>query len=479
MSTKSSPRAAILILSFLFALALREAQRLSFLPQALAQEAEGLAASVGQSIAYPLKPTANGRYLVDQNDVPFMIVGDSPQALIGNLSISDAAWYMKNRARYGINTLWINLLCNQGTACNADGTTFDGIAPFKVAGDLSTPNPAYFQRVDDMIALAAANDMLVLLDPSETRGWLSVLRANGIAKARNYGAFLGNRYRRFANIIWMHGNDFQTWRDMADDALVHAVASGIRSAGPSHLHTIELNYLSSASLDDSTWALSIGLDAVYTYYPTYALLLTEYNRRHHLPTFTVEANYEFEHNSGTDGGSPANLRRQEYWTMLSGATGGLYGSAFSWTFSAGWRDHLDTPGVLQLSYMRKLFIKRKWFDLIPDQAHTTVTAGYGEFNPGGTIPQNTYVTAARTGDGSLVMAYIPSARTLTIDMTRLAGTAAARWYDPANGTYRNVIGSPLVNSGSRQFATPGKNASGDDDWVLLLEVSPAPDEQPR
>ena len=165
--------------------------------------------------------------------------------------------------------------------------------------------------------------------------------------------------------------------------------------------------------------------------------------------------------------------------MLSGATGGLYGSAFSWTFSAGWRDHLDTPGVLQLSYIRKLFIKRKWFDLIPDQAHTTVTVGYGEFNPGGTIPQNTYVTAARTGDGSLVMAYIPSARTLTIDMTRLAGTATARWYDPTNGTYRNVIGSPLVNSGSRQFATPGKNASGDDDWVLLLEVSPAPDEQPR
>src|SRR5262249_47858827 len=163
---------------------------------------------------------------------------------------------------------------------------------------------------------AAANDMLVLLNPAETRGWLSVLRANGIAKARNYGEFLGNRYRRFANIIWMHGNDFQTWRDTSDDALVHAVASGIRSVDPTHLHTIELNYLSSASLDDAAWACSIGLNAVYTYYPTYALLLTEYSRRPHLPTFLVEASYEFEHNSDANGGSSANLRRQEYWAML-------------------------------------------------------------------------------------------------------------------------------------------------------------------
>src|SRR5262245_49056012 len=35
--------------------------------------------------AYPLKASANNRYLVDQNDVPFLMVGDSPQALIGKL----------------------------------------------------------------------------------------------------------------------------------------------------------------------------------------------------------------------------------------------------------------------------------------------------------------------------------------------------------------------------------------------------------
>ena len=71
--------------------------------------------------AYPLKVSVNNRYLVDQNDVPFLMVGDSPQALIGNLSEAEAAFFINNRRRYGINTLWINLLCNDGTACNTDG----------------------------------------------------------------------------------------------------------------------------------------------------------------------------------------------------------------------------------------------------------------------------------------------------------------------------------------------------------------------
>jgi len=429
---------------------------------------DGRAAGPG-TVAYPLKASGNGRYLVDQNNAPFPIVGDSPQSLIGNLSVVQAAWYMDNRARYGINTLWINLLCNDGTACNSDGTTVDGIAPFNTPGDLATPNPVYFQRVDTIVELAAARNMLVLLNPIETIGWLSVLRSNGMAKARDYGMFLGNRYRRFSNIAWMHGNDFQTWHSMTDNALVYAVASGIRSTDPGKLQTIELNYLSSASLDDSSRRLSIDLNAAYTYYPTYALILHEYNRRHFLPTFLVEANYEFEHLSHTDGGAPLNLRRQEYWTMLSGAAGQLYGSAFTWRLPPGWRENLDTPGILELSYMKKLFIARKWYELIPDQEHTTLVAGYGQFSARGSISTDSYAAAARTADGNLAIAYIPFARTVSVDMGRLATAVIGRWYDPTNGTYRFISGSPLPNSGVRDFTPPGRNSSGDDDWVLVLD----------
>src|SRR6516165_3910244 len=124
------------------------------------------------SPSYPLKVSTNGRYLVDQNNMPFMIVGDSPQSLIGRLSTSDAALYMANRWRYGINTLWVHLLCNDKIACHKDGTTFDGTSPFMMPGDITKPNAAYFGRVEEMLKIAAAHGITIMLDVVETSGWL-------------------------------------------------------------------------------------------------------------------------------------------------------------------------------------------------------------------------------------------------------------------------------------------------------------------
>ena len=42
------------------------------------------------SPAYPLKLSANRRYLVDQNNTPFLITGDNPHALMGMGSTADA-----------------------------------------------------------------------------------------------------------------------------------------------------------------------------------------------------------------------------------------------------------------------------------------------------------------------------------------------------------------------------------------------------
>jgi hypothetical protein len=92
--------------------------------------------------AYPLKVSANRRYLIDQKNVPFLITGDAPQALTVNVSESDADIYFANRASHGFNALWVNLLCKPGTGGRKDGSTFDGILPFTKPDDLSTPNEA-------------------------------------------------------------------------------------------------------------------------------------------------------------------------------------------------------------------------------------------------------------------------------------------------------------------------------------------------
>src|SRR5437667_496959 len=59
---------------------------------------------------YPLKISANGRYLVDQNGKPFRIQGDSAQSLIANLTYAEADKYLSDRQKKVFNTVNVNLL---------------------------------------------------------------------------------------------------------------------------------------------------------------------------------------------------------------------------------------------------------------------------------------------------------------------------------------------------------------------------------
>ena len=61
---------------------------------------------------------------------------------------------------------------------------------------------------------------------------------------------------------------------------------------------------------------------------------------------------------------------------------------------------LDTPGAAQFGYFINLFAPRRWYDLVPDQTHTLVIAGYGTFTDEGTNLGSDYLTAAITPDGA-------------------------------------------------------------------------------
>jgi hypothetical protein len=418
--------------------------------------------------AFPVKVSENHRYLIDQNGRPFLIAGDSPQTILGRMTIEDAEFYFTNRQRYGVNALWVHVMCRENETCHADGTTPDGIVPF-FGHDLSMPNPAYFERLDTMLKLAAEHGVTFFLTPAETSGWLDALRTGGAEKAFAYGEYLGHRYENFPNIVWMHGNDFQTWQDPKDDELVLAVARGIASKDHNHIHTTELNYTDSISSDDSRWDAMTQLNGVYTYYPSYAGVLREYNQKDIKPIFLEETNYEFEHG---EAGSPLNLRRQEYWAMLSGAAGQLYGSLITWTLPSDWKLMLDTPGIAHFAHMRRFFAEHDWQDLAPDQEHRTGIAGYGISSPAGAglITKDTYSTAARTADGRLAIAYLPNYREISVDLSRLAGPVRAHWYDPTNGRHLQISETPFPNIGTKNFAPPGKNSGGDEDWVLELEA---------
>ncbi len=421
---------------------------------------------------YPLKIGPTGRYLVDREDHPFLITGESPQAMMVNCSEADAELFFKNRRSHGFNTAWINLICSTYTGGRADSTTFDGLHPFKTQNDFSEPNEDYFARCDRIIRIAAKYDTLVMLDPAETGSYLEVMQKNGVEKCRAYGRYLGKRYAGFDNLLWFHGNDYGA-HTPENDKLATAIALGIKDFDDRHLHTIEIDWngTGATSLDDDRWAPLVGLSGAYTYRPVYEPILKDYNRKtdRRIPTFMIESSYEFEHLGGAQLGDPHQLRMQEYTSNLCGTTGQLYGNKFTWPFLPGWKDQLDTPGAKQMQYVVALFAPQSWYLLVPDQQHKLLTAGFGTFG------KFDYASAARTPDGRLAMIYIPDKRTITVDLATLSGPITARWYDPAAGTFRSIDGSPLTNRGPREFTTPGDNADGpgNSDWVLVLEAAAA------
>jgi hypothetical protein len=171
-----------------------------------------------------------------------------------------------------------------------------------------------------------------------------------------------------------------------------------------------------------------------------------------MPLFLIESIYEGEHNS-----SELQIRRQAYWSVLCGEFGHVMGNYPIWSFNPGWQAALESPGSTALMHWGRLFRSRPWFELVPDKDHKIVTAGLGEFWG------LDYLTAAATPDGGTAMAYLPSNRTITVDLSQLAkGHAKAWWYNPRTGGA--VEAGSFATNGAVQFTPPS-----DGDWVIVLD----------
>jgi len=401
-----------------------------------------------------------------------LLIGDSPQGMVSDITPAEMTTYFANRAGYGFNCVQVHLL--SGATFGGNSTTFaaeDGTTPFTTTGDISTPREAFFSQIDDLLNLAHTYGIYVMLTAAETIDALTLFKNNGNTKCTNFGAYLGARYSQFPNVIWCVGNDFQDWNSDADARnAILAVCNGILSQDSNHLLTAWLDYDVSASRDSTDFNGVITLDFVYTYYCTYDYCLNEYALNPAKPLFMGEANYEGEDLKGYTT-TPLIVRKQAYWSLLSGACGTFYCNDAIWSFDTGWASSLDSysgPGHMQI--LRNLFEAYNWHLLIPDTAHDYLTAGYGTYETGNTVNTNVYSTCAYISDGSLALIYMPNNRTMTVDMSQFSSTVTARWFDPTDGSYTADAASPLSNSGTHDFSRATTNNDGDADWVLVLEV---------
>jgi hypothetical protein len=473
---------------------------------------------------FPLVPSSNGRYLVDQTGQPFPILGDTAFPIISKPTIATATTYLDMRRADGFNTIFVDLTTRNGSnapksalgdlpfTAKAGGGAYDGT---KGTADFSTPNDAYFAYASQIVDLAAARGMLVVLyvinwGYNGGSWWGDITNsANTQTVCQGYGTYLANGHGTFGgfkgkkNILWINGSDYgqsSTTKPTAEgEARALKIMQALQAAGATQLMTGDWNATSLAT-DEPVFTPYMQVNGVYTYGGTYPQQV--YDQHTYLesrlgytfvptvgtqapsgstavppaiPTFLKETSYE---HSPFSPGDPTSVRKCEWWAILSGCTAGLlYGDENVWPFVDGtWQTAMSDTSALDMRQIITFIGGIAWQSLVPSELggmRRLVTSSNGT-QSGAT---DTYVAAAATSDGKLLVAYVPPASTagqsLTVDLRSMAGSARARWWDPTNGAYSDITAGAytLANTQSAQaFTTPGANAAGANDWVLVVDV---------
>jgi Protein of unknown function (DUF4038)/Putative collagen-binding domain of a collagenase len=412
----------------------------------------------------------NGRYFLDQYGKPLLVHGDSPWALMTKLSPQQARLWFADRQNQGFNAAIISLIgASENGGPSDDGATFDGLLPFE-GGDILRWQEPYWERATAYLRMAAEHGITVMLYPID--GWTigHSFVPKSIGQCRQYGGKLAERFRDLPNIVWMSGGDyFPATKDVANgsdvDHCIDAMMRGIRDADDGRPFSMQLGYDKSISTENPYWAHRVDWNFVYTYYPTHKAMFDAYVRQPAIPAIFAEGNYEGENNQPkTAPTTDETLRRQVLWSLTYGAAGEFYGSE-DWGFNDGWEQRLSTPALTQITRLRTLFSTLPWWQLEPDTTNELVTEGHGlklNRDEPMDVLDNDYVTAARTPDGHLAVIYVPTQRTISVNLSAMAADARAAWVDPASGTSRPV---PMSDT----FTTPGTNTGGSNDWLLVLQ----------
>jgi hypothetical protein len=428
--------------------------------------------------AFPVAVGPSNRYLVNQRGEPVLIIGDAAWSLIAAATKEGVEAYLDDCAAKGFNAILVNLL--EAYFAPDPPRNLYGAEPFTVADDFSTPNEAYFEYADWVIGEAAKRGILVFLVPTylghrnpggyvesygyRPEGWYDQVLANGVAGCLEFGRFLGRRYGRFDNLVWTLGGD----RDPGD-ALEHtrAMVRGIQEFDRRHLFTAHVQPEGTPSIEypNDPW---LTVDFTYSYQVLHWALLRDYLRTPVRPNLMIESTYEFDHNA-----SAVQIRRQAYWSLLCGASGQFMGALGLFDFAPGWEGLLDSSGRREVAHLASLFRQYPWYDLVPDLSHSKeysrwrdaslrpfISSGVGEFRG------MDFCSAARTQDGRLAMAYLPSSRQVSVDVSQMSGPVVeATWFDPITGV-RTPAG--LWRSSEQAVLTP----PAAQDWALILESAP-------
>jgi Protein of unknown function (DUF4038)/Putative collagen-binding domain of a collagenase len=423
------------------------------------------------AVSGPIRVSPNGHYFIDRSGQPFFWLGGTAWPLFSDYTEAQAEAYLRNRAAKGFTVIqcalvWVLPAGNdQGigvpdSSDEPEPNTF-GERPW-LDGNPSKPDDAYFQRVDKLVRFA--NDQGLTLAMLPIWGYyVNQTHRVDEQNAREYGLWLGRRYKDAPNIIWVNGGDRVP---EGNEAVYRALAEGLREGdGGSHLISYHpCGWHSSSQFFQSEWWLDFNMIQTWTDWPeVYPSIAADRMLSPPKPVVLGEGAYENGPEYPLGPITPLIVRRQAWWVIMAGGFF-TYGQNQMWRMGKDWEAAFDTPGAAQVAKMKEIVTGLKWWDAIPDQ---TLFAS-------GVSSEQTLNAALRSVKGDWALIYLSSQCRVFIHLDKiLTKNLRATWINPVTrerkdaGSFEtgNQAGKMFPPAMVRDFETPGYWQ----DAVLLLE----------
>lgn len=434
-----------------------------------------------------LKVSDNRRYLQYANGKPFFYLGDTAWELFHRLNREEATQYLTNRAQKGFTVIQAVILAQLGglTVPNPYGDL-----PL-AGGNPAHPNEPYFRHVDFIVNKAEELGLFVGMLPTWGSHWALGMTAFTATNARQYGRFLGHRYKD-KPIIWILGGDRSITSD-AERAIIDQMAAGLTEGdGGAHLKTFHPvgPGLSSLKLHDAAWLDFNMFQSSHAArdHDNGLYVENDYALTPAKPTLDGEPRYEgipvgfyLRNAGGIDRFDDYDVRQAAYWSLLAGACGHTYGNNSVWQMykpaasgpvgatarplfggpgsiigaNIPWHEALDHPGAFQMRYVRRLFEALPFTKLVPDQRLIL----------NGPTSGGAKIRAARATDGSFALIYTPRGESFTLNKSVIkAEQLRETWYDPRYGVSYAI--KEQDTWGIQTYAPPTSGRGND--WVLVL-----------
>ncbi len=418
--------------------------------------------------------TPDGRHFARSDGRSFFWVGDTAWPLLHHATRSEIGAYLDDRAKKRFSVIQVCLVPEMG---GLDRPNREGQVPF-LGGDPMKPNPGWFDLADWFVKMAGDMGFQVALSPV-WEGYVAGTPAPPLftpAAAESYGRWLGERFRRRPNVIWMLGGErdftlgFATWQSLA---------AGLKagSGEPSPVITCQpgAGETAGSSLHGQPW---LTFDTVPGHPAIHAGARA---------MLGLEPAKPFVSATSTSEGAPApsgksearitadEVRRDWYGALFSGAAGINYsaqevrlvwapelepsaksGTAASPVAQMHWTNALAYPGSAQLKLLRALTESRPWHLIVSDPALVVAPKSEGLNS----------IASLRATDGSTALCYLPNGGEVVVDLGRLAGASiSGTWWSPSSGGTSGA--GRFERAGNRVFKAPTSGPG--QDWVLVLD----------